>query len=270
MKRILFALLALSLSAFACNLNSATPTVTNPAVPPTVTSSFPTDTPPAPAANVTCNELSFYLDNLVAFNYACNTVPARLTGIGAHPQYTQVTLSTYQIGSNVNPEIDVFSAQAYLDAFPPDGISGFTTPLQALIAGGAPGTNLPYLNPYESAQFFHAQYRVLTTPSTSGIRYLTQSAQNYAVVNNFDMFYTYQGITPDGLYVVTAILPAGNALLPNHGDTYPGGETFQQFSDGFNAYIADTTSKLDSANPASFSPELSLLDGLVASIQVKP
>jgi hypothetical protein len=287
MKRILFSITILSVLMFACNLSSATPpvpitpaftllsqpspitpTFTLPAQPPPQT---PTPTSlPQPQANVTCNELSFYLDQLVAFHYTCATVPEQLVGIGAHPQYTQVTLTTYQTGSSISPEIDVFSVQSYNADFPPNGITDFQSALQALIAGAAPGNTLPFLNPHESAQIFHSQYQVLHAPSGSGIRYLTESAQNYAVVDNNDMFYTYQGLTSDGKYVITAILPVSSPVLPNHGDTYPGGETSQQFSDNFNTYIANTQSQLDSQPPVNFSPSLGLLDDLVNSIHIQP
>ena len=231
----------------------------------------PTSTSPAgPQANVTCNGLTFYLDPLVAINYTCASVPKQLVGIGAHPEYTQVTLTTYQTGSSVSPEIDVFSVQSYNEDFPPKGISDFQSALQALIDGASPGNSLPFLNPYEAAQIIHAQYKVLHISSGSGIRYLTESAQNYAVINNHAMFYTYQGITSDGKYVITALLPASSPVLPNNGDTYPGGETFQQFSDTFDAYIAKTQSQLDAQPPANFSPSLDLLDGLVNTIHLQP
>lgn len=281
MKRISFVIVCLSILAFACDLSTTTPAVitqtsvpslvnTQPSAPPTETPVVATDTPSGPQANVTCNELSFYLDPLVAFNFTCTTVPQQLVGIGAHPQYTQVTLTTYQTGSSVSPEVDVFSVQSYNDDFPPDGISKFRSDLLALILGGTPGDTLPFLNPYEAAQIIHAQYQVLQVPSGAGIRYLTEYAQNYAVIDNHDLFYTYQGLTNDERYVITAILPVSNPVLPNHGDTYPGGETFQQFSDTFNIYIADTKTQLDTQSPTIYAPSLTLLDALIQSIHIQP
>ncbi|MGD0750643.1 MAG: hypothetical protein ABSA23_04465 [Anaerolineales bacterium] len=299
MKRFLIAIAFLSILMFACNLTTATPVQITPAltlpaqstpmmptfslpaqptpIPPTVTlPAQPTPIKPTvtllpqPQTNVTCNNLSFYLNKLVAFNYTCATVPQQLVGIGAHPQYTQVTLTTYQTGSSVSPQIDVFSVQSYNADFPPNGISDFQSTLQALIDGGTPGNTLPFLNPHESAQIFYAQYKVLHVPSGNGIRYLTQFAQNYAVITNNAMFYTYQGLTSDGKYVITALLPVSNPILPNSGDTYPGGETWQQFSDNFNTYIANTKSHLDAQPSAIFSPSLALLDDLVNSIQIQP
>lgn len=281
MKRISFVMVCLSILAFACDLSTTTPAVstqssvpsmvnTQASAPPTETLVAATDTPPGPQANVSCNELSFYLDPLVAFHSTCTTVPQQLVGMDAHPQYTQVVLTTYQTGSSVSPEIDVFSVQSYNQDFPPDGISKFQSDLQALIDGGTPGDSLPFLNPDEAAQIIHAQYLVLHVPSGSGIRYLTEYAQNFAVIDNNDMFYTYQGLTGDGKYAITAILPVSNPILPNHGDTYPGGETFQQFSDAFNTYIASIKAQLDAQPSTNFSPTLSLLDALIQSIHIQP
>ena len=268
MKKLFPFVALISFLMLACNISSATPTVppTIP-IPPTAPA---TSTPSGPAANVSCHELSFYLDPLVAAGSTCTIVPARLTGIGAHPQYTQVTLTTYQTGSAVTPEVDVFSVQSWHDAFPPNGISDFLTALQGLIAGGTPGQTLPYLNPHESAQALTVQYQVLHSAGSSGIRYLTQMVQNYAVIDNNDLFYTYQGVTADGQYAVTVILPIANPVLPNHGDTYPGGETAQQFYDNFPTYIANTTNQLNTQPASTFAPSLGLLDDLARSIQVHP
>jgi hypothetical protein len=287
MKRFLFAIAIISILTFACNLSTATalPATLASTLPPQPAQPTPTFTLPAqpitpltptltsasqPQTNVTCNELSFYLDPLVSFNYACATIPKHLGVLGAHPQYTQVTLTTYQTGSSVSPEIDVFPVQGYIEAFPPKGISDFQSSLQVLINGGTPGNSLPFLNPYESAQIIYANYKVLQVPSGSGIRYLTESAQNYAVINNHALFYTYQGLTSDGEYAITAILPVANPILPHNGDTYPGGETFQQFSNSFNTYIANTKSQLEAQPDTTFAPSLTLLDDLVNSIHIQP
>jgi hypothetical protein len=276
MKRLVFAIAILSVLMFACNFSTATsqpvpPTVvTQPPISPSETPVVPTDTPSGPQANVTCNELSFYLDPLVAFGFTCNTVPERAVGINPTPQYTQVILTTYQTGSAITPEIDVFPVQGYASIYPPKGISDFVTSLQALIDGGTPGQDLPFLNPYEAARIIYAKYKVLHVPSGGGIRYLTESAQNITVIDNNHMYYTYQGLTSDGKYVITAILPDANPILPNNNDTYPGGETYEQFDATFTSYIADTKTQLDAQPPATFAPGLLLLDDLIKSIQIQP
>ena len=285
MKRLIFPIVILSLLMFACSV-STTPisispspvpltetqlVVTNtPPIPPTETQLVVTNTPPGPQANVICNELSFYLDPALATGYTCTTVPARPSGINPQPKYTEVKLTGYVLTDrSQSPQIDVFPTQGYLDIYP-DGIKGFQSDLQSLIDGGVPGDSLPFLNPYESAQLFHAQYEVLNVASSSGIRYLTQYAQNFVPINNHDMFYTYQGLTSDGKYVITIILPVSNPMLPESSDNIPGGQTWEQFSNNFTAYLTDLKTQLNGLDPKAFTPTLSMLDTLAASIAIQP
>jgi len=286
MKRLIYPIVILSLLMFACTV-STTPisspqapvpltetqlVVTNtPPTPPTETQLVVTNTPPGPQANVICNELSFYLDPALATGYTCTTVPARPSGINPQPQYTEVTLTGYVLTDrSQSPQIDVFPTQGYLDIYP-DGIKGFQSDLQSLIDGGVPGDSLPFLNPYESAQLFHAQYEVLNVASSSsGIRYLTQYAQNFVPINDHDMFYTYQGMTSDTTYMITIILPVSNPMLPESSDNIPGGQTWEQFSNNFTAYLTDLKTQVNGLDPKAFTPTLSMLDTLAASIAIQP
>ncbi len=102
MKRLFFALAMISILLFACSIPS-TPTQVAPTQPPVPTtppvstnSPIPTNPPeptntvlptvlPGPAANVTCNELSFYLDPQLGSGYNCETVPATSEGNRYHP-----------------------------------------------------------------------------------------------------------------------------------------------------------------------------------------
>jgi hypothetical protein len=285
MKRLIYPMVILSLLMFACNvsttpislpqipvpLTETQPVVTNPApVPPTETQLVATNTPAEPQANVTCNELSFYLDPALATGYTCTTVPARPVGINPNPQYTEVTLTGYQLGDrSESPQIDVFPTQGYLGIYP-DGIKGFQSDLQTLIDGGVPGDSLPFLNPYEAAQLFYAQYEVLNLASSSGIRYLTQYAQNFVPINNHDMFYTYQGMTSDTTYMITIMLPISYTMLPESSDTLPEGMTWEQFSNNYHAYLTDLKPQLNSLDPNAFTPSLIMLDTLASSIIIHP
>jgi hypothetical protein len=263
MKKLVPLVVMISVFVFACSIPTTVITPTDTPVEITVT-------PPGPVANVTCNELSFYLDPALASGYTCTTVPEQTGYLGAHPQYTEVTLTGYVLADRFqSPVVDVFLVHGY-DAISPGGIGSFVSDLQALVAGGTPGDTLPYLNPYEAAQLFYAQYQVLRVPSGSGIRYLTERVQNLYPISNHEMFYTYQGVTSDGIYAITAMLPDSNPILPENGDTIPGGQTLQQFYDNFDAYIADIKVGLDSQPPEAFTPSLAVLDALVDSITIQP
>ena len=277
MKRLIYFLVILSISLFACNISTGTPPVvtsppgvTEPPVAPVVTE------PPIITNNVTCNELAFHLDPALASSYNCQTIPESAEGIAQYPAYTELTLQGYALTDKFfPPTISVFSIPHYEELLP-GFTSGAVPPLQALISGATPadsvpfGPSLPFLLTFEAGQVFHAQYQVLPFASGSGIRYLTQFAQNYALIDNHDMIYTYQGLSSDGQYWVTVILPITNPILPENGDAYPGGETWQQFTDNYDTYHADITAQLNSQASASFNPTLGALDALVASITIHP
>ena len=51
-----------------------------------------------------------------------------------------------------------------------------------------------------------------------GVRFLTEYAQYFVPVNNHDLFYTYQGLTNDGQYWISVILPINHPDLPANAD----------------------------------------------------
>ena len=281
MKRLIYSLVILSISLFACNISTTVtpPVVTSPPVvtePPVVTVPPVVTEPPIITNNVPCHELSLYLDPALASSYNCQTIPESAGGIAQYPAYTELTLEGYTLADKFfPPTISVFSIPHYEELLP-GFTSGAVPPLQALISGATPGdsvpfgSSLPFLLTFEAGQVFHAQYQVLPFASGSGIRYLTQFAQNYALIDNHDMIYTYQGLTSDGQYWVAVILPVTNPILPENGDTYPGGETFDQFVNNYDTYIADMVAQLNSQAPGNYAPTLTMLDTLVSSITIQP
>jgi hypothetical protein len=281
MKRFFHFLVILSILMFACNITSlpVQPTVTLPPVPtiipgPTDTliptdSSIPTE-PPEPVGNVSCNELSLHLDPALASGYTCETVPENTQGMEITPQYTNVTFQGYILsGKFFDAHISIFPIQRYSELLP-ENVPQQVIQLQALIGGGSAGDSLPLLPAFNAAQVFHSQYHVLPFGNGGGIRYITLYAQYYAPINNHDLFYTYQGLTTDGLYWVSAVLPINNPILPENGNNPPNGMTQEQFSATYATYLADITSQLNSQAADSFTPSLAALDALAGSITIQP
>lgn len=276
MKRFVFPLIILSILMFACNISTmATPTsVTQPTIQQpgkvTDTPTGPTETP-AVQTNTTCNELAIYLDPALASDYTCETNAESPAGMETYPQYTKLTLKGYPLsGKFFTPYLSILPIQRYTELLP-DFIPGQVSALQTLISGGAPGDkDLPFLPTLNAAQMFHAQYQLLPFGNGSGIRYLTLLAQYYAPINNYELFYTYQGLTSDGKYWVSAILPVSNPILPDNADNPPGGQTWDQFTNNYSSYIADLTTQLNSQAPENYTPGLAMLDALVSSISIQP
>jgi len=283
MKRLVYPLAILSILLFACNLST---TVTPPAVTAApVASEIPTvvetqtvaETPtatesPVSQANVNCHELALFLDPALASGFNCQTVP-ELSGGGpeVNPEYTELSLQGYTLSDRFfTPKIAVFSVQKYTGLVP-DVVGPRVAVLQSLIGGGpVADSELPLLPVFEAEQEFHAQYQVIPFANGSGIRYLTEYAQNYDPINNHDMIYTFQGLTSDGKYWVSAILPISNPILPVDGTNPPNGQSWDDFGNNFAKYVADITAQLNAQAPKNYSPTITMLDALVTSIRIQP
>jgi hypothetical protein len=281
MRKLIFPLVILSVMMFACNIQTTvTPTTTTPSTvtqTPELSPVAVTDTPVGPIetptvqTNTTCNELSVYLDPALASDYTCETIPESPEGIATYPQYTKLTLQGYPLtGTFFTPYISILPIKRYIELLP-DFIPGELTALQTLIGGEAPGDkDLPLLPTLNAAEMFHAQYKLIPFTSGNGIRYMTLLAQFYAPINNKELFYTYQGLTQDGKYWISAILPINNPILPANGNNPPGGQSWDQFTNDYSTYIADLTNQLNSQVSGNFTPSLDMLDALVASITIQP
>ena len=292
MKRIAYSLAILSILMFACTISTtATPPVVT-AAPvasdtPTVTESpivtespTMTETPmateqPEPQTNVNCNELALFLVTTLASGFSCQTVPETggldNPGFEVNPQYTELTLTGYVLSDRFfTPKILIYPVQRFSELLP-DAIPPKVTALQALISGGPIGNNaIPLLPNFNAGQLFHARSQVIPFASGSGIRYLTEYAQFFDPINNHEMFYTYQGLTSDGKYWISAILPISNPILPANGDNPPNGQSWDEFGNNYPAYIADLTTQLNSQPSESYSPSITMLDALIFSIKIQP
>lgn len=277
MKRIIYPVFALFFAVLACSLPApVTPTQPPAATEPPVVTEPPADVPaatelPVPATNVACGELSLYLDPALASSYDCEMVPESSLEFDVYPAHTVLTLQGYPLtGKFFLPQVSIYGIQRYTELLP-DHIPSRVTTLQNLIAGAAPDdAALPFLPVFNAAQVFHAQYLGLPFASGDGIRFLTQYAQYFAPVNNQELFYTYQGLTDDGLYWVSAILPVNHPMLPADALNPPGGQSWEEFSNNYETYIGDMVSQLNVQAFDSFTPSLAALDALVSSITIQP
>jgi hypothetical protein len=280
MKRMLYFLAILSIVLFACSISTtATPAVVT-VVP--VASDIPTATepptatqPPASQTNVTCNEVALFLDPALASGFSCQSVP-EVSGqnnayFNVNPKYTELSLTGYVLSDRFfTPKIDIYPIQRFSELLP-DVIPARLALLQALVGGGPTGDKgLPFLPIFNAAQQFFAQYKLISFAGGNGIRYLTQFSQFFDPINNHEMFYTFQGLTSDGKYWVSAILPVSDPVLPADGNNPPNGQSQEEFGNNFPAYLDDLTTQLNAQPAEIFSPTLSMLDALVTSIRIQP
>lgn len=182
----------------------------------------------------------------------------------AVPPYTLLTLQGYPVTVNVlAPQVFVYSVKNLAIS---DTALNTVQSLGELLQSQQPGEDMPILPMFKDVQMMHAQVKYLDFKSGRGLRYLTQYANGIVPVNNQALFYTFQGLTSDGQYYVAAILPVTLPDLPP--DSNWNTEEPPTGSD-YRAYLDEVVNTLDQASAGSFTPDLSMLDAVMQSIEVK-
>ncbi len=126
---------------------------------------------------------------------------------------------------------------------------------------------MPYLPVHGEVQMMHVQVKFMDFKNGKGVRYLTEWSSGLVPVNNRNLLYTYQGLTADGKYYVAAQLPVNLASLP--ADEMSLDDLPPEFSTDYTKYMSDTASMIDQQAAGTFTPDLSKLDAMMQSIEVK-
>ncbi|MBN2500105.1 MAG: hypothetical protein JXB38_05000 [Anaerolineales bacterium] len=238
---------------------------------PVPTSEVP-DVVPQTAPNVSYEGISFYRDPALAGTVDMATIPEE-QGVAdaplwtANPTYYLFSFGSYQPqGTFHQPELYIYPLADFIDLAPE--IAGMAYDLQQILAAKSsdPG-EIPFLPFFNAAQFFQAQVAYLDFQSGSGVRFLTMYGQAAWPVDNYSLFYTFQGITSDQKYYVSAIFPVNHPNLPDDGNEIVG-EDWIGFDENFPTYLEDTVVQLNSYSADSFTPDLTQLDALIQSIQI--
>jgi hypothetical protein len=122
---------------------------------------------------------------------------------------------------------------------------------------------LPLIN---AAQVFHAQVKYLDFRNGSGIRFITQYSQEAAPIVNQYLFYSFQGLTDDGAYYVSAQFPITTASLSDQ----PIIEDWDAFFAGYQDYLVETVQNLNALPSNEFEPDLEVIDSVIQSFVVSP
>jgi hypothetical protein len=306
-KKALWFLSIIIVTATACDLSVAVSPSTNPSplptntvipvtVAPTQILASPTTSPPTipPIATATTSQAAFEGEEVSVYPLTIHVSPElaggmygtqfpRLDGADAAwwqktPGHTQITLEAYILQGKLHqPQIFVYPALDYAQLVPVAFESMHR--LNNILAGqpfdrnGLPA--VPFLN---AQQAFASQDQVLSFQNGRGMRFLTEYAQYPVSANNTDLFYEYQGFTSDGAYYVVAILPITAPVLAETSDPgaplLPGGIPYPYFAEGIEAdmpgYYSAVTNLLDSTSPEAFRPTIRQLDLLIQSMQITP
>ncbi len=252
---------------------------TNPPATPTVAPSdtpIPTDTPaatPTPAPDVVYGNISFSFDPSIAASVSGQTNPEVNPGPDVAPwepapEYVSLDFNGYSInGTFHNAYINVYPVEAYAALSPSAGEIAANL-RQLLDQQPVNPSQIPFLPIWNAAQMMRANIRYLDFGSGRGVRFLTQYGQAAYAINNHSIFYTFQGLTNDNHFYVTAVLPVTHPSLPADDSYVPGGD-IEAFMNDFVTYVTQVEQQLSAQPDASFAPDLSKLDAMMQSLRIE-
>ena len=181
------------------------------------------------------------------------------------PEHNVFTLEGYEISEHLlDAQIFIYPV-AELGLYNANAAQA-AEDLENLLDDQAVGETLPFLPLFNAAQVMHAQVEFLDFQNGKGVRFLTQFDQAPIPINNYELIYTFQGLTNDGKYYIAAIFPVTHPDLPENNRV---GIDQEFVPEQFAAEMAESVEKLDKLPMSSFSPDLNQLDTLIQSIEIK-
>ena len=263
-------------SVILCSVTDAAPTTPAPdTAEPTPTlspSAVVVSTPGEDSLSVAFEDVQFAVDNDLASSVTASIVEAvqpadDVPYFGVHPAYTEFQFTDYaEPRQGVTPSISIYPL-AEFEALVPDEIPQAAQALQSWIENcpETPANPLPHLAPVNAPQVFAANLLCLDFENGQGLRYLTAFRQDVSPFTQQDILYIYQGISTDRQFYISVIAPVKTDSLP---ETIDASEINDAFVANYTTYIGETVDSLTELDSSAFTPDLSLLDDMVASITI--
>jgi len=287
MKRKFLGLTGILFLTLACGLiTPATPA--QPGVETIVAATFQALTAAAPATQtpyeasgttITVNNISFVIPTKIGNGAQAETIEAVPPSNDAPwwdiaPAYNKYLIQGYPLSNTFHePAIYVYPVNEYVQMN--KDVATLVNQLKTITSSqGQPlPENLPFLPTFNAAQVFHSNEQVQKFQNGTGIRFLTQYAQAPYPVNNNSLFYTFQGLTNDGAYYISAILPINAAFLsPDGNPNTPlpaDGVPFDWNNfENIPAHFELVKQKLNATDPNAFTPSLTNLDTMIQSVRI--
>lgn len=181
-----------------------------------------------------------------------------------YPTYVQYPIAGYNVAEvSHDPQIYVYPIAEYIAIN--DAIAQNVDIIKSL--SNSPNQSLPerlpFLPAWNAGQMFYSNFGRVAFQNGSGIRYITAFSQFPHPIYNNTMFYTFQGITNDGLYYVSAVLPINIEFLIG----YPI-PTDQGDFEFIQSEVERVTEQLNNSKPEAFTPSILDLDAMIQSISV--
>ena len=136
---------------------------------------------------------------------------------------------------------------------------------------------IPFLPVFNAGEIYRMQVKYLNFQNGEGVRFLTVFGQYYAPVSNHELIYSFQGLTADGKYWVSAFMPinaaylqdsAESAIVPAGGIAAPTDYTDPNYEQNMATYSIQITEKVNTTTDSDFTPTLDCLDGFFQSLSI--
>ncbi len=225
--------------------------------------------------DISANGIGFFLPTTVAADstgtvYQPQPITADAPFWDKMPQHYLFLFKDYQHPNSMHlPRVYIWPIAEYISENP--GFEPTVTLLQTLLAQSATvdlsTADLPFPPLFNAAKIVNLKPEFLEFQNGSGLRYLTFFAQAATPITNYGLFYTFQGITTDGLYYVNAILPLSQSELPADDSEFQIDEAFYNF---YQTYLAQLQMEVNEAPVESFTPDLASMDAMMGSLLVTP
>lgn len=221
---------------------------------------------------VEAGNLVISLPSEVAYTIDVTSVPGSVSSDGIPdfwtPPHRLVSFTNYRIQHHFHtPGIYVYPREELIGrgAPHPDALDGLTKLLDDPGRDLRAEKSLPFLPAFNAAQVFHVLEKRIDSDNSNGIRYLTLYSQAYVAITDYELFYTYQGISADGRYYIAAVLPIHSDLLS---DQEPSGSELETILANYDMYLAGIIGLLSGDGGASLTPTLADLDAMMKSLTI--
>jgi len=124
------------------------------------------------------------------------------------------------------------------------------------------GNTLPFLPVMPAAQVIRSRAQYIETAAVRGISYVTAYRQDASPFVGGDFFYTFQGLSTDGMYYVSVIARPTTGLFPAE---IAADFDYDTFTATMGDYMTQSVATLNIGLDTDFSPSLSVFDALVMS-----
>jgi hypothetical protein len=219
--------------------------------------------------NGICNGIEFYYNNLLADSVTASIDPGfydENSPWWSTPEHRVCVFENWVLSDAFHtPAIRVYPI-ADFQAINENVTAGMVALRQALedLPSDAEDLRVPDL--FNAGQLYQSNFQYIDFQNGRGARWLSMYGQAYYPVGWPNLFYTFQGITEDGVYYISMILPVNHPSLP-HPDSVTMDDAFYE---NYETYAAGIKAQLEAEGDASFMPSLILMDQIVESLLVGP